>query len=79
LRKSGGDWTWSDGSTLNYTNWYPGLPDGTGQGIFSEQPDGTGDCANIHNDFPSLNGQKQYAIWLDVGCSETLPFFCKEQ
>jgi len=72
LRKSGGNWTWSDGSTLDYTNWYSTT-------YREDEPDGDGDCVCIDNSLPPLNGQPQYALWFDVDCSEKLTFFCKEQ
>jgi len=75
LRKSGGDWTWSDGSTLDYTNWFlvskrPGFQ-------AEDEPSGTGDCVFIDNGV--VFGPTDNTLWFDISCSSKLTFFCKEQ
>jgi len=74
LRKSGGNWRWSDGSTLDYTSWFS-----PGPGSHTEdQPIGDGDCVVII-DTSFMNDQPLYTLWLDYDCSAKRPFFCKEQ
>jgi len=56
-----GNWTWTDGTPFDYTNWYSG-----------EGSDDTGDnCLAINVD----NYYRTY--WFDLGCFDSHPYICE--
>ena len=57
-----GNWSWSNGNTWDYTNWYPG------NGFYSAQPNG--------GDNQCLEFSAAYA-WSDNDCMKKNAFFCE--
>lgn len=55
-------WIWDDGSPIDYTNWTPGQPDGSGSGACLW--DGSG-ITDLWDDQPQSNLQKAYIVEYD--------------
>ena len=69
-----GDWGWSDGSDVDFENWYPGEPNNCGGGVNCDpnNRDSAQDCA--HFDYhPRYNGK-----WDDAQCQNRKNFICKK-
>ena len=67
--KMEGEWVWADGGRVEWTNWWPGGPNGG-------EPDGgdSQNCAFMYGGASSLAGQ-----WRDYFCSSTCRFICTKQ
>ncbi|KAK5969033.1 C-type lectin-1 [Trichostrongylus colubriformis] len=79
LIKEGRNWKWTDGSSVDYTNWFPGQPDGVGGGV---------QCAQLWGDymdalprpFPMHHGSHwRTGKWNDIRCTTQMrSYVCKK-
>ena len=64
--KTEGQWVWSDGSALGYTNWFAGEPNDSSPPYYGRE-----DCMHYRK---YSSGRKQ---WNDQNCDKTYNFVCK--
>ncbi|VDO71258.1 unnamed protein product [Heligmosomoides polygyrus] len=65
LRKSSKGWTWTDGSSTNYTNWAPGQPNNVNKAE---------NCAQLYN----VDNFKSPKKWNDYPCTKKVcGYVCK--